>query len=79
MLNKNIRSLLSYVAGVSLLCLMIEFSRRLPDTPATLPPALYHVRTAKVSTRYQDAVKCPILFAYRSFCSDAHKTHLAGF
>lgn len=49
MLNKNLRSLLSYVAGVSLLCLMIEFSRRLPDTPATLSPALYHVRTAKDS------------------------------
>merc|ERR1719210_909200 len=47
MINKNLRSILYYVIGVTMVCLMIELSKRVPQ--AALDPALYDVNTAKES------------------------------
>ena len=49
MLNKNLRHILYYVVGVSLLCLMIEVTKRIPDPRTTLSPKYYEVVTAKQS------------------------------
>merc|ERR1719516_58403 len=47
MINKNLRSVLYYVTGVTMVCLMIEFSKRVPA--GQLDPRLYAVETAKES------------------------------
>jgi len=47
MINKNLRSVLYYVTGVTMVCLMIEFSKRVPV--GQLDPRLYVVETAKES------------------------------
>ena len=47
MLNKNLRSILYYVVGVSAVCLMIELSKRVPAKE--LDTSMYIVHTAKVS------------------------------
>jgi len=47
MLNKNLRSILYYVVGVSVVCLMIELSKRVPAKE--LDTSMYMVHTAKVS------------------------------
>ena len=47
MLNKNLRSILYYVVGVSAVCLMIELSKRVPSKE--LDTSMYIVHTAKVS------------------------------
>merc|ERR1711915_730081 len=47
MLNKNLRSILYYVVGVSAVCLMIELSKRVPAKE--LDKSMYMVQTAKVS------------------------------
>ena len=49
MLNKNLRHILYYVVTVSLLCLMIEVTKRIPDPRTTLSPKYYEVVTAKQS------------------------------
>ena len=49
MLNKNLRSILYYVVTVSVLCLMIEFTKRIPDPRTSLSPKYYEVVTAKQS------------------------------
>jgi len=49
MLNKNLRHILYYVVTVSLLCLMIEVTKRIPDPRTTLSPKYYEVVTAKDS------------------------------
>ena len=46
MLNKNLRHILYYVVTVSLLCLMIEFTKRIPDPRTSLSPKYYEVVTA---------------------------------
>jgi len=48
-LNKNLRHILYYVVTVSLLCLMIEVTKRIPDPRTTLSPKYYEVVTAKQS------------------------------
>jgi len=48
-LNKNLRHILYYVVTVSLLCLMIEVTKRIPDPRTTLSPKYYEVVTAKHS------------------------------
>merc|ERR1711892_695058 len=47
MINKNLRSVLYYVTGVTIVCLMIEFSKRVPA--GGLDSRLYVVETAKES------------------------------
>lgn len=47
MINKNLRSVLYYVIGVTIVCLMIEFSKRVPA--GGLDSRLYVVETAKES------------------------------
>lgn len=49
MLNKNLRNILYYVVSLSLLCLMIEFTKRIPDPRTSLSPKYYEVVTAKHS------------------------------
>ena len=49
MLNKNLRSILYYVVTVSVLCLMIEVTKRVPDPRTSLSPKFYEVVTAKQS------------------------------
>lgn len=49
MLNKNLRTVLYYVVTVSCLCLMIEFTKRIPDPRTSLSPQFYQVVTAKQS------------------------------
>ena len=46
MLNKNLRHVLYYVVTVSLLCLMIEVTKRIPDPRTSLSPKYYEVVTA---------------------------------
>jgi len=48
MINKNLRSVLYYVIGVTIVCLMIEFSKRVPDG-GLLSKQLYVVHTARDS------------------------------
>jgi len=45
MLNKNLRSVLYYVVGVSFICLMIEVSKRSDDKYYSLSKELYEVKT----------------------------------
>merc|ERR1712123_436916 len=47
MINKNLRRVLYYVTGVTIVCLMIEFSKRVPA--GGLDSRLYVVETAKES------------------------------
>merc|ERR1711892_1173782 len=47
MINKNLRSVLYYVTGVTIVCLMIEFSKRVPA--GGLDSRLYVGETAKES------------------------------
>ena len=49
MLNKNLRTILYYVVSVSMVCLMIEFTKRIPDPRTSLSPQYYDVVTAKQS------------------------------
>lgn len=46
MLNKNLRTVLYYVVTVSVCCLLIEFSKRVPDPRTQLSPKYYDVVTA---------------------------------
>lgn len=46
MLNKNLRTVLYYVVTVSVCCLLIEFSKRVPDPRTQLSPKYYEVVTA---------------------------------
>ena len=46
MLNKNLRTVLYYVVTVSVCCLLIEFSKRVPDPRTQLSPKFYDVVTA---------------------------------
>ena len=46
MLNKNLRTVLYYVVTVSVLCLMIEVTKRIPDPRTQLSPHYYEVVTA---------------------------------
>ena len=46
MLNKNLRTVLYYVVTVSVLCLMIEETKRIPDPRTQLSPHYYEVVTA---------------------------------
>ena len=44
MLNKNLRTVLYYVVTVSVLCLMIEVTKRIPDPRTQLSPHYYEVQ-----------------------------------
>ena len=43
MLNKNLRTVVYYVVTVSVCCLLIEFSKRVPDPRTQLSPKYYEV------------------------------------
>ena len=45
-MNKNLRTVLYYVVTVSVCCLLIEFSKRVPDPRTQLSPKYYDVVTA---------------------------------
>ena len=59
MLNKNLRTVVYYVVTISCLCLMIEFTKRIPDPRTSLSPQYYDVVTAKQSELVRPPVEDP--------------------
>ena len=62
MLNKNLRTVLYYVVTVSVLCLMIEVTKRIPDPRTQLSPHYYEV---ELSTGLHEISQCP--FSIKGF------------
>ena len=64
MLNKNLRTVLYYVVTVSVLCLMIEVTKRIPDPRTQLSPHYYEVQ---LSTGLHEISQCPKEAPTRAF------------